>query len=36
MPEEDGLKVIMKIRQMKPGIRQIAISGRQGGAGKLS
>jgi len=27
MPEEDGLKVIMKIRQMKPGIKVIAISG---------
>jgi CheY-like chemotaxis protein len=27
MPEEDGLKVIMKIRQMKPGIKIIAISG---------
>ncbi len=27
MPEEDGLKVIMKIRQLKPGIKVIAISG---------
>lgn len=27
MPEEDGLKVIMKIREMKPGIKVIAISG---------
>ena len=27
MPEEDGIKVIMKIREMKPGIKVIAISG---------
>jgi CheY-like chemotaxis protein len=27
MPEEDGLKVIMKIREMKQGIKVIAISG---------
>ena len=27
MPEEDGLKVIMKLREMKPSIRIIAISG---------
>jgi DNA-binding response OmpR family regulator len=27
MPEEDGLKVIMKIRELKPGIKLIAISG---------
>ncbi|MBP1674063.1 MAG: response regulator [Bacteroidetes bacterium] len=27
MPDEDGLKVIMKIRQMKHGIKLIAISG---------
>lgn len=27
MPEEDGLKVIMKIREKKPGIKLIAISG---------
>lgn len=27
MPEEDGLKVIMKMREMKKGIRLIAISG---------
>lgn len=27
MPEEDGLKVIMKLREMRPGIRIIAISG---------
>ena len=27
MPEEDGLKVIMKFREMKPGIKVIAISG---------
>ncbi len=27
MPEEDGLKVIMKIRELKPGIKVIAISG---------
>lgn len=27
MPEEDGLKVIMKIREMKPSIKVIAISG---------
>jgi DNA-binding response OmpR family regulator len=27
MPEEDGLKVLMKIREMKPGIKVIAISG---------
>jgi len=27
MPEEDGLKVIMKIRERKPGIKVIAISG---------
>lgn len=27
MPEEDGLKVIMKIRDLKPGIKVIAISG---------
>ena len=27
MPEEDGLKVIMKIREIKPGIKIIAISG---------
>jgi CheY-like chemotaxis protein len=27
MPEEDGLKVIMKLREMKPAIRIIAISG---------
>jgi CheY-like chemotaxis protein len=27
MPEEDGLEVIMKIRELKPGIKVIAISG---------
>lgn len=27
MPEEDGLKVIMKLREMKPELRIIAISG---------
>ncbi len=27
MPEEDGLKVIMQMREMKPGIKVIAISG---------
>lgn len=27
MPEEDGLKVIMKIREKKPGIKVVAISG---------
>jgi CheY-like chemotaxis protein len=27
MPDEDGLKVIMKIREMKRGIKVIAISG---------
>ncbi|MDX9928555.1 MAG: response regulator [Bacteroidales bacterium] len=27
MPEEDGLEVIMKLRQIKPGIKIIAISG---------
>jgi len=27
MPEEDGLKVIMKLRELKPSIRVIAISG---------
>lgn len=27
MPEEDGLKVIMQMRELKPGIRVIAISG---------
>jgi len=27
MPEEDGLKVIMKLRELKPGIKIIAISG---------
>ena len=27
MPDEDGLKVIMKLREIKPGIRIIAISG---------
>jgi CheY-like chemotaxis protein len=27
MPDEDGLKVIMKIREMKKGIKVIAISG---------
>jgi DNA-binding response OmpR family regulator len=27
MPEEDGLKVIMKIRELKQGIKVIAISG---------
>lgn len=27
MPDEDGLKVIMKIREIKPGIKIIAISG---------
>ncbi len=27
MPDEDGLKVIMKIREIKPGIKVIAISG---------
>jgi CheY-like chemotaxis protein len=27
MPDEDGLKVIMKIRKLKPGIKVIAISG---------
>ena len=27
MPDEDGLKVILKIRQIKPGIKIIAISG---------
>jgi CheY-like chemotaxis protein len=27
MPEEDGLKVIMKIRELKPSIKIIAISG---------
>jgi DNA-binding response OmpR family regulator len=27
MPDEDGLKVIMKMREIKPGIKIIAISG---------
>lgn len=27
MPEEDGLKVIIKLRELKPGIKIIAISG---------
>jgi CheY-like chemotaxis protein len=27
MPEEDGLKVIMKLREMKPSLKVIAISG---------
>ncbi len=27
MPEEDGLKVIMKMKELKPGIKIIAISG---------
>jgi len=27
MPEEDGLMVIMKIRELKPSVRMIAISG---------
>ncbi len=27
MPEEDGLKVIIKVKELKPGIRTIAISG---------
>ena len=27
MPEEDGLKVIMKLRELKPGLKIIAISG---------
>jgi len=27
MPEEDGLMVIMKIREMKPSVKMIAISG---------
>lgn len=27
MPDEDGLKVIMKIKEIKPGIKIIAISG---------
>lgn len=27
MPEEDGLKVIMKLREMKPSVKIIAISG---------
>jgi DNA-binding response OmpR family regulator len=27
MPEEDGLKVIMRLREMKPGLKIIAISG---------
>ncbi len=27
MPEEDGLKVIMKLREMKPSLKIIAISG---------
>jgi YesN/AraC family two-component response regulator len=27
MPEEDGLKVIMKLREIKPTVRIIAISG---------
>ena len=27
MPEEDGLKVIMKIREIKPDIKVVAISG---------
>ncbi|HCI56391.1 MAG TPA: response regulator [Bacteroidales bacterium] len=27
MPEEDGLKVIMKLKEIKPGIKIIAISG---------
>jgi DNA-binding response OmpR family regulator len=27
MPEEDGLKVIMRLREMKPSIKIIAISG---------
>jgi CheY-like chemotaxis protein len=27
MPEEDGLKVIMKLRELKPSIKVIAISG---------
>ena len=35
MPEEDGLKVIIKIREKKPGIKVIAISGG-GKAGPVS
>lgn len=37
MPEEDGLKVIMKIREIKPGIKIVAISGggKAGPAGYL-
>jgi DNA-binding response OmpR family regulator len=27
MPEEDGLKVIMKLREMKPSLKIVAISG---------
>jgi CheY-like chemotaxis protein len=27
MPDEDGLKVIMKLKELKPGIKIIAISG---------
>jgi two-component system cell cycle response regulator CpdR len=27
MPEEDGLKVVIKLRELKPSIRIIAISG---------
>ena len=27
MPDEDGLKVIMKLRELKPGLKIIAISG---------
>jgi DNA-binding response OmpR family regulator len=27
MPEEDGLKVIMQLRELKPGLKIIAISG---------
>lgn len=37
MPEEDGLKVIMKIREIKPGTKIVAISGggKAGPAGYL-
>jgi DNA-binding response OmpR family regulator len=35
MPEEDGLKVVMKLRELKPSIRIIAISGG-GKAGPIS
>lgn len=27
MPEEDGLKVVMKLKEIKPGLKVIAISG---------